>query len=305
MNFADVNARVLDLRHAFTTQVDAAAMGEVGVRGPAGTSDEAAFLRLVAWCFGLLFEQGRITVPFLLSDSLPGAVALDAKTHKATRAMVQSLRTWLFHSLTADSEHDLEVSKRVSVWFLQTCGSTSPQTPEEWQRCFEALCKIVSDLVAYCTRTISKIAISHDDAKLILDDLRNRLRREWQPFQFDGLVENAAARLGERINARSFRDGRLSNWKKYLAAIPDGVDCVREMERLIDGEVANHFRSTLPMPIREIAERLNLDSGPMTKKAVELVRIVHESGVQERPADYRAGKHETDIGPLESEPTLF
>ena len=45
-------------------------MGETGVGGPAGTADEAAFLRLTAWSFAILFEQGRITIPFLLQGEL-------------------------------------------------------------------------------------------------------------------------------------------------------------------------------------------------------------------------------------------
>jgi hypothetical protein len=280
MNFADLNAQVADFRHALQTQIDPKAMGEVGVRGPAGSSDEAAFLRLAAWCFGLLFEQGRITIPFLLNESLPDASPAEIKTHKTTRSLAQALRTWLFHSLTAEKEHDLAISKNVSTWFLATCGSTSPQNTSEWQTCFGALCAQVTALIAYCTKTVSKIVTAKEDAEMIVTNLRNRLKREWAPYQFDELVENAAARLGEKINARSFRDSRLSEWRKFLASLPDDADCVLEMERRIDGEVADHFRATLSIPLRELSLILDVESGPELKVAVEKVRQLEASGLR-------------------------
>jgi hypothetical protein len=282
MNFAELHARASDLRHAFQTQVGPKAMGETGVRGPAGTADEAAFLRLTAWSFAILFEQGRITIPFLLQESLPNASAFEVKRHRETRAIIQSLRTWLFHSLTADNEHDLTISKAVSAWFLTTCGSTSPQKPSDWESCFRAQCAEVSELMTYCTTIISGIAAAREDAKMIFDDLRRRLLREWEPHQYDALIEDAATRMGETINARPLRDRHISEWRKYLASLTDDADCQREMERVIDGEVANHFRATLPLTARELMEGLQLEPGPAVKRAIELLRQLHDSGVRDK-----------------------
>jgi hypothetical protein len=117
---------------------------------------------------------------------------------------------------------------------------------------------------------------------MIFDDLRRRLLREWEPHQYDELIEDAATRMGETINAKPLRDRHISEWRKYLASLTDDADCQREMERVIDGEVANHFRATLPMTARELMEGLQLDPGPAVKRAIELMRQLHDSGVRDK-----------------------
>ncbi len=297
MTFADVQAGVTDLRHALQTQVDPAAFKDIGVRGPAGRSDEAAFLRLTAWCFSFLFEEGRIVIPFLLQDGMPGGEKGEAARYRGTRKTVQNLRTWFFHSLTAASKHDLAVSKAASVWFLATCKSTSPQTDEHWKQCFEILCRDVAGLARHCLGVISAIAASPEDTKTTFADLQRRINREWAPFQFDSVVENAAARLGERINARDFRDPRLDAWRKFVAALPDDVDIAREVERLIDGEVANHFRALLPISLSELTDELDLTPGVQVKHAVEVLRSLQDRGISDRAVMLESVRKELGLIP--------
>ena len=303
MTFADVQAGVTDLRHALQTQVDPAALKDIGVRGPAGRSDEAAFLRLTAWCFSFLFEEGRIVIPFLLQDGIGGGTKSEAARHRATRKTVQNLRTWFFHSLAATSKHDLAVGKAASVWFLATCKSTSPQTDAHWKECFEALCDDVARLARHCLQVISAIAASPDDTKTAFEDLQRRINREWAPFQFDSVVENAATRLGEKINARDFRDTRLDSWRKFVSALPDDVDISREVERLIDGEVANHFRALLPIPLRELTDELDLTPGVQVKHAVEVLRSLQDRGVSDRMIMLEAVRSELSLVSLRDENT--
>lgn len=282
MTFSDVLARVADLRHALQTQIDPAALKDIGVRGPAGRADEAAFLRLTAWCYSFLFEQGRIVIPFLLEDGISSSEKPEASRHRATRKAVRNLRTWFFHNLTAESKHDLEVSTAASEWFLAACGSTSPQGDDHWRTCFAVLSKDVVGLAQHCLKVVSSIAASADDTNLVFADLRLRINREWAPFQFDAVVESSAARLGEKINAREFRDRRLSSWRKFVSSLPDDVDISHEVERLIDGEVANHFRTLLPISLRELVDELDLAPGIQVKHAVEVLRSKQDRGVTNR-----------------------
>ena len=67
---------------------------------------------------------------------------------------------------------------------------------------FRAQCAEVSELIICCSTIISGIAAAREDAKMIFDDLRRRLLREWEPHQYDALIEDAATRMGETINAR-------------------------------------------------------------------------------------------------------
>lgn len=282
MTFSDVQAGVADLRHALQTQIDPAALKDVGVRGPAGRADEAAFLRLTAWCYSFLFEQGRIVIPFLLQDGIAASEKTEAPRHRATRKAVQNLRTWFFHSLTAESKHDLAISKATSAWFLTACKSTSPQTDDHWPSCFEALSKDVAGLAQHCLKVISSVAAAADDKEVVFADLRRRINREWAPFQFDAVVESSAARLGEKINAREFRDPRLDSWRKFVTSLPDDVDIAPEVERLIDGEVTNHFRALLPISLRELVDELDLAPGIQVKHAVEVLRARQDRGTTDR-----------------------
>jgi hypothetical protein len=103
-----------------------------------------------------------------------------------------------------------------------------------------------------------------------------------EPYQFDRVVEDAAARLGEKINARAFRDRHLPTWRTFLASLPDYADPIIELERLIDGQVADHFRSQLPIRTQEIMDALELEPGPDVKRAVEIVKRLFNSGVRNR-----------------------
>ena len=72
----------------------------------------------------------------------------------------------------------------------------------------------------------------------------------------------------------------------FLAALADDADIEIEMERLIDGEVATHFRSILPISTRELMDSLGLQPGPIVKEAIDALRRVYESGITRAPRDY-------------------
>lgn len=277
MNFADVNAGVIDLRHAVNTQVQSNAFREIGTRGPAGAEDEAGFLRLVAWSYAFLFERGRIIVPFLLQ--VPDQDTTKMEEHQTTRKHVQMLRTWLFHSLDADSERDLEIGKSASQWFLSRCGTTSPQKPADWQQAFSALCAQVTSFAVHCTGLVSKIARDPESAELQFGVLRLRLNRDWQAFQFDQIVEDAATRLGQKIDVKAFRARRLSEWRKFLAALPEDADLKVEMQRVIDSEVFAHFRSRLPVSSDELMQAFALPPGTDVLFALEMARYLSSLSV--------------------------
>lgn len=282
MSFADLNASFGDLRDGLRAQVGNSAISELLIRPPASEADEASFLRLTAWSYAMLFEAGRISIPFLLELNYPGATATIAQQHKQTRTDVQSLRTWLFHNLTFDENHGLNVRRIVSAWFVDTCEATSPTSKAHWRTCFRRLCIDVHALVRHCSVALSAVATSPEDRDIVFDDLRRRLARDWEPYQFDIIVQDSAARLGEKINAKAFRDRRLADWRRYISALPEDADLEQQMERLIDGEVVDHFRSVLPVRTQDIMDVLGLDPGPEVGRAIELARRIFELGVRDR-----------------------
>jgi hypothetical protein len=282
LSFANLNASFSDLRDGLWAQVGRTAISELNIRPPAGEADEASFLRLTAWCYALLFEAGRIAIPFLLKLDYPRATKVDGKRHLETLAMVRCLRTSLFHNLGFEATHDLGVRRAVSSWFLDTCEATSPNSDTQWQSCFQRLSKDVRAILQHCAAALSAAAASRDDRDIVFDDLRRRLERDWEPYRFDMIVSDAAARLGEKINAGAFRERRLGDWRLFLSALPEDADPEHEIERLIDAEVANHFHSALPVRTRELMDVLELGPGVEVKRAIELARRIFESGVRDR-----------------------
>ena len=280
MNFADVNAAVGDLRHAVNTQVEQNAFKDIGTRGPAGTADEAGFLRLVSWSYAFLYERGRIVIPFLLQ--LPGQDAVAAQEHIKTRKSVQTLRTWFFHGLDADSDRDFEIGRAASDWFLTHCKTTSPQKPGDWTKAFADMCEAVSQVAAHCTSLISDIAADTERAHLQFGALRLRIRRDWQAFEYDQFVEDAATRLGERIDAKGFRERRLGDWRKFVSTLPEDADLRAEMQRVIDGEVFVHFRSRLSITSEELIEAFALKPGQDVLFGLEMARHLNSIGVVDK-----------------------
>lgn len=281
MTFPDINQAFSDLRDGLRTQIGREAMADVNIRPPATDCDEAAFLRLTAWNFALLFEAGRISIPFLLSlkFQVPNS---DQSKHKKTRDIVQYLRTYQFHNLGFDDGHDLDVRKSVSQWCLQTCGVLYPGKTDEWRACFERLCKDVHGLLSHCSAVLSIVARSPEDRDTIFADLRRRLNRDWPAHQFDRIIEDSAARLGEQINSKAFRERRISDWRNLLMAMPDEADLENEMERIVDGEISDYFRSRLPISTRDLIASLGLDPGPDVKRAIGIARRLFDSGVRDR-----------------------
>jgi hypothetical protein len=282
MSFGNLNASYTELRDALRTNVSVEALGDLNIRPPSGDADEASFLRLTAWCFSLLFEVGRFSVPFLLALNVNAAIDNSSEGQKAVRQNVQRLRTFMYHNLGFEDDHDMTIRRQVSDWFVETCGSAFPTSQGHWSKCFKRLAEDVCSVVLHCSEKLSAVLSSPEDKDIICEDLRRRLKRALQPYEFDGLVEESAARLGQKINARVFRESRIAGWQVYLMAMPDDLDPKSELERMIDGQVADHFRSQLPIRTQEIMNALALDPGPDVGKAIEIARRIFSEGTTDK-----------------------
>lgn len=270
-----MNSTFAELRDALRVQVAPDAIDDVNIKTPLGNKDEASFMRLTSWCYCLLFEAGRITFKFLMQLRAAGYDAVAAC--EGTSQLVNCLRTVLSHNLGYD-DRDLAVRKTASDWFLATCGETYPETADHWELCFAALAKLINEFLCASKSVITKIARSREDKELIFCDLKKRLNRNWPAHRFDGLIEDAAAKLGRKIRAVPMREARISAWRAYLDKLPDDADFELEMERLIDGEVHQHFSTAMPLSARELMEALDLIPGPEVGRAMEVARRLFLAG---------------------------
>lgn len=280
MSFQQLNSLYIDLRDGLRAQIDPAAMNDVNVRPPASDADEASFFRATAWCYALFYEAGRKSIAFLVN--LNGFAAEDAvKTHKATLRTVHALRTSLSHNLGFGDEHDLEIRKATSNWFVATCSAIFPASCDQWRACCARLYDDAGALLLHCSSVLSACAAS-PERDLIFSKLVLQIRRDLSVDAYDRLTADAAARIGESINARVLREQRLNRWRKFVDALPDDADVAAEVERLIETDVLEHFRARLPISGRDLIVALGLEPGPRVRIALELARREFERGVRVR-----------------------
>lgn len=270
MNFLELNAAVTDLRNVLRTFVGPNALAEINIRPPASSVGEASFLRLVAWCYVLNFEVGRIEIPYLLS--LPNRATEDGANPNATRELVAALRTWCFHNLGFASTRDVALSQLVHRWFLQTCGEDPPGCDSKWKDCSETLCGDVTALVLRCRGAIDVSMATDDGGASVVSGLRRRIERAWPAYRFDEVIDDASRRLGIVINVKSFRESRIGSWRRFVESIPVGDDPTSHIVRLIEGELLDHAATVLPIDGDDVMRELGLDPGPDVAEALNWAR---------------------------------
>ena len=275
MTFSALNVAVADLRRSLTSFVGPNVLAEVTVRPPVDGDGEISFLRLVAWSYVLLFEAGRIPILFLLRSS--GAYQGQQKSME----LIRSLRTWSFHNLGLDSDRDLELSRRVEHWFLDTCGQSPPQEQASWDACFDNACGLVADVVRQCQRAVADM-LSSDDRGAVTADLLRRVERSWPPHEFDALVGDLAIRVGVPVDAAKFRRRRLEAWRAFLLDLPDDDDPAEAVARLIERDLLEYVDGILPISGRDVMAEFGLPPGAEVGLMLRQARELFGLGVRDK-----------------------
>ena len=279
MNFAMLNEEYLQLRRSLRIFIGASALDEISVQIPT-SDDEASFLRLVAWSYILVFEAGRITIPYL--TKLSSCLNRTQAELKATCDLIHDLRTWSFHNLNLHDTRGLKVSRRTALWFIDNSGSFPPNDVVGWQNCYRCLYREVRLFVTHC-RSAVEIALSDSETRdWTVEDLKRRLDRNWSAHRFDKMVSDSLTRIGQRLNIPKFRQSRLEKWRAYLEAIPEGDDPETLVGRMIERDVLDHFGSVLPIDSSDIVSTLGLNPGHEVGEALYHARLLFESGVTDR-----------------------
>ena len=276
MKFAALNVAATDLRGSLGSFIGPSALGEITIRPPVEGDGEISFVRLVAWSYALVFEAGRVSIPYLLRISGVYDKSRDAMD------LIHALRTWSFHNLGFASDRDRALSRRVHRWFLDACGQSPPADQAAWNECFDRLCNVVSEIVDRCQRTIQEVVSSGDDGTVVMKDLRRRVERLWPPQDFDALVADLALRLGVRVDAVKFRRPRLDAWRNFLLNMAEDDDPTEAVARLIERDLLEYEDGLLPISGADVMVRFGMSPGPevgaMLRHARELVR----QGVREK-----------------------
>lgn len=276
MTFSALNVAVSDLRRSLTSFVGPNALGEITVRPPVDGEGEISFLRLVAWSYVLIFESGRISIPFLLRSS--GAY----QEQREPMELIRALRTWSFHNLGLDSERDLQLSRRVERWFLHTCGQSLPEDRAHWNTCFDCACDLIGHVVHQCKRAVEGALSLADGGEAVIKDLKHRIERWWPLHTFDTVVSDVATRLGVHVDVTKFRRYRLDAWRSFLLDLSDDDDPVESMERLMERDLLEYVNSVLPISGRDIMAAFDLPPSPKVGSILRLARELFAAGTTDR-----------------------
>ena len=276
MDFVELHTEFVRLRQSLRTFVGEDALSEISVQTPVD-DDEASFLRLIAWSYVLVFEAGRVTIPYLLK--LPSEVYRPQADLEAACDLVHDLRTWSFHNLSFFDERELGISKRTVLWFIRNSGTNPPNDIDGWRSCFECLCTEIYAIVAHCRSAVEFVLAESKDGGKVVDDLRRRLDRNWPAYRFDAMASDAATRIGQKLDVPKFRQTRLVKWREYVETIPVGDDPEALVVRLIERDVLDHFGSVLPINGNDVMLALDLSPGPEVGDALNNARRLYGSGV--------------------------
>lgn len=275
MTFSALNVAVNDLRRSLTTFVGPSALPEVAVRPPVDGGGEISFLRLVAWSYVLLFETGRISIPFLLRT------AGEYQPQRASMEMIRALRTWSFHNVGFESDRDLQLSRQVERWFLDSCGRSPPEDRTNWNTCCDRVGGLVVEVVSQCQRAVAGV-LSTSDGEAVIEDLRHRLERSWAPDRFDALLGDVATRLDVRVDVPRFRRARLDRWRSFLLDLADDDDPINAVERLMERDLLEYIDGVLPISGRDIMAGFGIPLGPRVGAMLRVARELFAAGTRNR-----------------------
>lgn len=276
MTFSALNVAVGDLRRSLASFVGPNALAEVTVRPPVDGEGEISFLRLIAWSYVLIFEAGRISIPFLLRSA--GAY----QGQRESLELIRALRTWSFHNLGLDRDRDLQLTRQVERWFLHTCGQSPPDDQVRWNACYDRACELVGDVVQQCRRAAADVLSADDGGEAVIKDLQHRVERSWAPHRFDALAGDVATRLDIRVDVTKFRQHRLDAWRSFLLGLADDDDPVESMERLMERDLLEYADSVLPISGRDIMVAFDLPPGRKVGSILRLARELFAAGTRNR-----------------------
>jgi len=250
MSFAEVHTLHLDFKRRLTSILGREVFPELTLTPPRGNSDELSFIRLVAWGYVLVFESGRGALSFL--KNLPPLNDPDG----ASLSHLHALRTWASHNLVLDKKRDIKTIQSATMWLLEKCGTGSPASAEEWQKCFYALASDLENLLRRAIGSCDCFDKREDRADLI-ESFKKSLDRNWDAFVFDGFVEQAITKFGyQGISATDIRNANLDAWRKIVAVSSDDRSIERNLMIRVENDILALMSSSLSFTSDELRDIL-------------------------------------------------
>lgn len=269
MSFTELYDAYSKLRMRVVALVDPSAFPSITVPGPRDTAGELGFVRLVAWSYALVQENGRVPLRFLLK--------LGQRPSPQVLEDVPILRTWVAHNLELEKGSDQKKVRHAWAWFRQSCGVTVPLEPSHWAASAERLSEDLSAVVRDCIAA-AELLDHPDDGPRNVAQLRERLGTDWEAYRFDSFVDAAAHRLGfNGLDAAALRRSRLEAWRKVIAlASEDERESL--LTRRVEADVLEALGHALPVSAMDVIKSL---SGATTGEVAALMLVLRSRGTMD------------------------
>jgi arginyl-tRNA synthetase len=236
MTFADLKSACDDFRAILREATGRELVTAVSVDEPIDPQDELHFVKLVSWCYVVLFEASQPTTRYILSLLRAG----DPSEHKTAASVIENvnhLRTVRVHNLSPESRGDDHKRRQASIWLLQSGGE-----PTDWPRCCESLCAEVTSAIRLLIDKWRRITASTEDRTAVIQDLIVTIDREWPPNTFDRIVEGAAQEIGlQGFDCVKYRQHRLERWRELVGFFESREHAEAAMRAAIHRELEQLF----------------------------------------------------------------
>lgn len=236
MTFAELKNAYKEFRDFLRETTERELIVDVSVDEPIAPEDELHFLKLVSWCYVMLFEASQPTTRYILSLLR----ASDPSAHKQAHSVLENvnyLRTVRVHNLSPINKGDVRKQKQADIWLLRSGGE-----PTDWLQCCETLCsEVVSTIRLLSEKWRLTTAITEDRAAIV-QNLITTIDREWPPHAFDRIVEGAVEKIGlQGFDCVKYREHRLNDWRVLVGFFETREDSEAAMTMAIHRELEQRF----------------------------------------------------------------
>jgi len=236
MTFGDLKSSCDEFRAVLREATGRELVTAISVDEPVEPQDELHFVKLVSWCYVVLFEASQPATRYILS-LLRTANPREHRTVAAIVENVNHLRTVRVHNLSPESKGDDYKQRQANIWLLQNGGE-----PIDWPRCCQSLCTEVTSAIRLLIEKWRRTTASIEDRAAVIQDLIVTIDREWPPHAFDRMVDNAAREIGLRgFDCVKYRQHRLDKWRDLVGFFESRAHAEAAMNSAIRRELEQVF----------------------------------------------------------------
>jgi hypothetical protein len=248
---------------------------QISLRNPRFEPAELGFYQVVAWLYGLYYEAGRISFPWLLKQAAVVNPDNNCQLIYHFDALRQ-LRTYISHNLVLESSHDRGVQTDCQQWFKDQCGSLLPGSDPEWNECLNAL---LVGAVDFLNSLNNCVRLLEQDAAVIyiIRDWEFRLRRYHPKIDFQRIVEVVSTDIGHQyIDTEKVTNKYFDEWTAQLQSLVGDFDFESEARKRIEHTLIHDAQVPLPVTGKDIITRLKVQPGPVVGQLLRDARIKYE-----------------------------